>query len=419
MRGSLARRLAASLALTATASLVVVLSAAAKPAELADAEKAAATTTLTLTGWASSPAETAALRAVIAAFERQNRTIKVQYAPISGDYDAAMLSRFAAKRPPDVFYVESLDFHDYLPALEPLGKYIRASGYSTKPFYPRLLNAFRSKGQLYGFPKDWSSLGLIANRTMTRAAGITRAPTNWNQLTATLQRLRTRNAVPGGAPACLSLDWARILAFMIQNKGHFITNGRATVNSSANTATLSRYLGWIQSGLARTPGQLGVGWCGEALGKEKAAIVIEGNWIIGYMNDDFPNVDFTVWPMVKNRQQGNLGFTVAYAIGKASKNKQQAWRLLRFLVGRQGMGIWTRGGIALPSRTDVRVPAGRANLAKAAPFSRPWQFGSGFQKVIDAAGSELTAAFEGKQSIDVMLRKIHALVAEALRKQRR
>jgi multiple sugar transport system substrate-binding protein len=419
MRGSLARRLAASLALAATTSLVLALGAAASPAELAAVETTSRVTTVTLTGWASSPAETAALRAVIARFERQNRDIKVQYAPISGDYDAAMLSRFAAKRPPDVFYVESLDFHDYLPALEPLGKYIRASGYSTKPFYPRLLNAFRSKGQLYGFPKDWSSLGLIANRTMTRAAGITRAPTNWAQLTATLQRLRTRNAVPGGAPACLSLDWARILAFMIQNKGHFITNGRATVNSSANTATLNRYLGWIQSGLARTPGQLGVGWCGEALGKEKAAIVIEGNWIIGYMNDDFPNVNFTVWPMVKNRQQGNLGFTVAYAIGKASKNKQQAWRLLRFLVGRQGMGIWTRGGIALPSRSDVRVPAGRANLAKAAPFSRPWQFGSGFQRVIDAAGSELTAAFEGKQSIDVMLRKIHALVAEALRKQRR
>jgi multiple sugar transport system substrate-binding protein len=418
MRGSLARRLTASLALVATTALVVALSAAAKPAELAAVEKTSATTTVTLTGWASSPAETAALRGVIRAFERQNRDIKVQYAPISGDYDAAMLSRFAAKRPPDVFYVESLDFHDYLPALEPLGKYIKSSGYSTKPFYGRLLNAFRSKGQLYGFPKDWSSLGLIANTTMTRAAGITRAPTNWTQLTSTLQQLRTRNAVPGGAPACLSLDWARILAFMIQNKGHFITNGRATVNSAANLATLNRYLGWIQSGLARTPGQLGVGWCGEALGKEKAAVVVEGNWIIGYMNNDFPNVNFTVWPMVRNQQQGNLGFTVAYAIGKASKKKQQAFRLLRFLVGRQGMGIWTRGGIALPSRKDVKVPTGRANLAKAAPFSRPWQFGSGFQRVIDAAGSELTATFEGKQTVSAMLQKIQALVADALRRQR-
>ena len=411
-------RWTSSVGVVAVIALIAALSAAGghEPTAKAGAE---GTTTVTLSGWASSPAETAALRAVIRAFERQNRSIKVQYSPISGDYDAAMLSRFAAKRPPDVFYVESLDFHDYLPALEPLGKYIRQSGFATQPFYGRLLNAFRSKGQVYGFPKDWSSLGLIVNTRMTRAAGVTRAPTNWAQLETALRRIQTRNAVPGGAPACLSLDWARILAFMIQNKGHFITNGRATVNSAANRQTLNKYLGWLRSGLAKTPGQLGVGWCGEALGKEKAAIVIEGNWIIGYMGTDFPSVNFTVWPMVRNKQAGNLGFTVAYAIGKDSRRKQQAWRLLRFLVGKQGMGIWTRGGIALPSRRDVKVPAGRANLAKAAPVSRPWQFGAGFQKVIDAAGNELTATFEGKQTVDAMLRKIQALVAEQLRKGRR
>lgn len=420
-----ARRLRTGLAGMLAVSLAVGVAAAGASAKTfgdgapAVAERAAATTTVTLTGWASSPAETAALRSVIAVFERQNRNIKVQYAPISGDYDAAMLSRFAAKRPPDVFYVESLDFFDYLPALEPLGSYIKKSGFATSPFYGRLLNAFRSKGQVYGFPKDWSSLGLIVNTRMTRAAGITRAPTTWAQFTANLQRLQSTNAVPGGAPACLSLDWARILAFMIQNKGHFITNGRATVNSAANRQTLNTYLGWLRSGLAKTPGQLGVGWCGEALGKEKAAIVVEGNWIIGYMGTDFPNVNFAVWPMVRNKQAGNLGFTVAYSIGKASKKKEQAWRLLRFLVGRQGMGIWTRGGIALPSRRDVKVPAGRANLAKAAPVSRPWQFGAGFQKVIDAAGNELTLAFEGKQTVDAMLQKIQALVADQLRKGRR
>ena len=96
----------------------------------------------------------------------------MQYSPISGDYDAAMLSRFAAKRPPDVFYVESLDFFDYLPALEPLGSYIKQSGFATSPFYGRLLNAFRSKGQVYGFPKDWSPLAMQTNNAMLTAAGV-------------------------------------------------------------------------------------------------------------------------------------------------------------------------------------------------------------------------------------------------------
>jgi len=417
MRGSRTRALGVFLALAAVLSLVAALSASARTAEPDTAKARSATTTLTLSGWASSPAETAALRDVIAAFQRQNRDIRVNYAPISGDYDAAMLARFAAKRPPDVFYVESLDFFDYLPALEPLNKYIAQSKVSTKPFFPRLLNAFKRGNTIYGLPKDWSPLGMVVNPAMLQRAGVTRAPRTWTQLTTALNRLRSTNAVPGGAPACLSLDWARILPFMIQNKGQFITNGRATVSTAQNNVTLNRYLGWIQSGLARTPAQLGVGWCGEALGKEKAAIVFEGNWIVGFMQEQFPNVRFRIDRMVKNKQEGNLGFTVAYSMGKASKHKAQAWRLLRFLTNRQGMGIWTRGGIALPSRNDVRVPAGRGQLMAAAPAARPWQFGKGFQKVIDAAGNELTAAFEGKQSIDVMLRKIQQLVAEALRKR--
>jgi multiple sugar transport system substrate-binding protein len=416
MKGSRARKLGLALATVAMVSLVVALSAAARPEP--DATGAtAATTTVTLSGWASSPAETAALRSVIAAFQRQNRNVRVNYAPISGDYDAAMLARFAARRPPDVFYVESLDFLDYLPALEPLNKYIAQSRrtFSTKPFFPRLLNAFKRGKTIYGLPKDWSPLGMIVNPAMLQRAGVTTPPRTWAQLTTALTRLQSTNAVPGGAPACLSLDWARILPFMIQNRGHFITNGRATVNTPQNVATLNRYLGWIQSGLARTPAQLGVGWCGEALGREKAAVVFEGNWIVGFMQEQHPNVRFRIDRMVRNQQEGNLGFTVAYAMGKAGRNKAAAWRLLRFLVNRQGMGIWTRGGIALPSRSDVRVPAGRANLQRAAPAARPWQFGKGFQRVIDAAGNELTATFEGKQTVNVMLQKIQTLVAEALR----
>ena len=67
----------------------------------------AAVTTVTLTGWASSPAETDALKATIAGFERTHKSINVDYAPINGDYPAAMLAQFAARKPPDVFYVDS------------------------------------------------------------------------------------------------------------------------------------------------------------------------------------------------------------------------------------------------------------------------------------------------------------------------
>ena len=78
--------------------------------------------TVTLSGWASSPTETKLLKGVIRGFEKTFPTIKVNYAPISGDYPAAMLAKFAARTPPDVFYVDSNVAPDWIKqrVLEPL-----------------------------------------------------------------------------------------------------------------------------------------------------------------------------------------------------------------------------------------------------------------------------------------------------------
>lgn len=404
----------ARLGVGALAVLLLAFGAVAGQARTGDS---AQSTTVTLAGWASSPEETAALNRTIASFERLNRSIDVEYTPISGDYDAAMLARFAARRPPDVLYVDSLDVPDYLPALEPLNSYIaKTRNWSTKPFFPRLLSGFTVKGKIYGFPKDWSPLGLIGNSAMLSKAGVTAPPQTWAQLTQTLQRLRNSGAVPGGAPACLALDWARILAFMYQNNGAWLNAAKtqSVIDSPANRQTLTTYLGWIKSGLAQTPAQLGVGWCGEAIGKEKAAIVFEGNWIYGYLQKDFPSVRFGVYPMVRNKAQGNLSFTVSYSIGKASSNKPAAWRLLRFLVGKQGQAVWTKNSGFLPSRSDVNPAAGRANFIRQAPYARPWQFTKGFQRVIDAAAKELDKTFNGDQTVATMLQNIDRETKDAI-----
>ncbi len=405
------------LSLVAAGSILTGATASGVPGKMAEPAVAErARTTVTLSGWGGNPTETRGLERTIAAFERANRDIDVRYAPISGDYDAAMLARFAARRPPDVFYVDSLDVPDYMPALEPLNSYIAKSKFPTRRFFPRLMSAFTRGGKIYGFPKDWSPLGLIGNPTMLRAAGVT-PPRTWVQFQTALERLRARNAVPGGAPACMSIDWARVLPFVFQNRGGWLnaSRTRSLINSPANHATVNFYLGLIQSGLARTPAQLGVGWCGEALGKEKAAFIFEGNWVPDYMRENFPNVRFQVYPMLRNKARGNLGFTVSYSIGKFSKNKPAAWRLVRFLVGTRGMRIWVQNVGYLPSRRDVKPKAGRGVFLREAPHSRAWQFVPRFDRVVDLANKELEAAFEGKQSIDVALRKIHEATQAALR----
>ena len=377
---------------------------------------AATKTTITLAHWSSSPVELKGVRATIAAFEKRNPSISVKEVNID-PYPEGMLARFAARKPPDIFYVDSNVFPDWVSqgVLEPISDDMAKAHMSTKPFYPRLLDAFRYKGKLYGLPKDWSPLAMEANTKALAAAGVA-APTTWAGLTTALQKLKAA----GQPPACLGIDLARILAFMYQNGGGFLnaSKTKAIVNSSKNTTAVSTYINWIQSGLARTPPQLGMGWCGEALGKEKASIIFEGNWVTSYMNDTFPTVSWKTYPMIGakkgNKYRGNLGFTASYSIAKDSKNKAAAFKMLQFLDGPAGQKVWIANVGYLPARSDVKPPAGRAVYLKEAPFTHPWQFAPGFSKVTDTANNEFQAAFEGKETVDVALRNIQAAANAAL-----
>jgi len=373
-----------------------------------------ATTTITLSGWASSPTETKLLKQVIRGFEKTFPSIKVNYAPVSGDYPAAMLAKFAARTPPDVFYVDSNVAPDWIKQrlLEPLDGFVSKSKIKTAAFYPTLLNGFKGPDRkLYGFPKDWSPLAMQTNNRLFASSGV-KVPKTWAELGAAAKKLK----VPGGRAVCLSPSWDRLLAFVYQNGGTFLnaSKSRSTVNTPAVAAAVNYYVGLIKSGVAGTPAQLGVGWCGEALGKEKAAIVFEGNWVVPFMADTFPTVKFANSKMVRGKQDGNLAFTVSYSMARDSKNKPAAWQLIRYLVGQPGMKTWTSKGLALPSRSDVKPAAGRASFIAAAPSARPWQFAPAFTKVIDVANNELTAVLEGKQTVAGMLKKIEKTANAAL-----
>jgi multiple sugar transport system substrate-binding protein len=369
---------------------------------------------VTLSGWASSKVEESLLRQVLRGFAHTYPQIKVDYSPVNGDYPAAMLAKFAARNPPDVFYVDSNVIPDWIKqgVLEPLDSYVGKSKFNTKLFFPALLNGFKGPdGKLYGFPKDWSPLAMETNNAMLAAAGV-KPPQTWAELAAAAKKIK----VDGGKAVCLSPSWDRLLAFVYQNNGSFLNprKTRATINSPAAKQAVNYYVGLIKSGVAATPSQLGVDWCGEALGKGKAAIIFEGNWVVPYMSDTFPNVKYTISKMVKGKVDGNLGFTVSYSMAKDSKNKEAAWLLLRYLVSRPGMKTWTSKGLALPSRTDVKPVTGRAAFLAAAPSSHPWQFAPTFSKVIDTANNELTSVIEGKESVDDMLSKVQDTANDAL-----
>ncbi len=390
--------LPASVAFLVLAFFTVVVTGA----TAADSGKAQATT-VTLSGWSSSPEENDLLTQVVATFSRTHPNIKVDYTIIQGDYPTAMTARFAAHNPPDVFYVDSSKFPEWARqgVLQPLNSYITKGKYNTAAFIPGLLNAFKSGKTIYGFPKDWSPLAMEINLSMLTTAGV-KVPTTWAQLRSVAQKMASSNAVPNGKPICLPADWARMLPFIFQNKASL-----ATIQSPAAAAAVNFYVGLIKSGLAATPDKLGAGWCGEALGKQTAAIIFEGNWALPYMKSTFSQVRYGAFPMVKGKTGGNLGFTVSYSMAKDAKNKQAAWTLLSWLTGPVGQKLWISKGLALPSRTDLKPVGGRKAFIAAAPYVHGWGFPN-FSDTYTLMNNDLQAVIGGSKTTAQMLADVAA-----------
>jgi multiple sugar transport system substrate-binding protein len=394
------RSLTLAVALAIVAASVAAGSQARVGAKALPAKAAAPSGTVTLNGWQVSPAEETKLNKVVQDFEASHPSIHVNYQSITGNYQAQELAKFAAHKPPDVLYVDVADFADWVRqgVLQNLDSYVKASHFSTKPFYKNLLNAFKYQGHYYGFPKDWSSLGMEVNTTLLGSNPI---PKTWAQLKSVASKIN----VPGGKPICLSADWARLMAFVYQAGG---TGQFKDANTAPFRTAVNFYVGLLKSGLAATPDKLGSSWCGEAFGKQRAAFAFEGNWMFPTMAS-FPGVKFTTAPMPKDKKRGNLAFTVSYSMAKDSKNKPAAWELLKYLVGRQGMQQWVSLGLALPTRKDVHAVAGRGAFTKYPSSVHGWGNQVGFRHVWnDVANNELTAVIAGKESVNSMLQKIAA-----------
>lgn len=357
-------------------------------------------TTVTLSGWSSGPDEDALLQQIVNTFNKTHSSVQIAYSVINGDYGTAMTARFAAHNPPDVFYVDSSLAPTWSAqgVLQPLNSYIKASKFDTTKFYPSLLGAFKTGNTIYGFPKDWSPLAMEINTGMLGNAHVT-VPKTWAQLKAAAQKIQATGLLRGSdaRPICLSADWARMLPFIFQNGASL-----STITSPAAAAAVNFYVGLIKSGLANTPDKMGSGWCGEALGRQKAAIIFEGNWLLPYMSSTYPQTRYGVFPMVSEKTGGNLAFTVSYSMAKDASNKPAAWTVLSWLVSQQGQKLWVSKGLALPSRSDVKAIGGRQNFLAAAKWAHGWGFPH-FATAYTIMNNDLSAVITGSKTTQQML----------------
>jgi multiple sugar transport system substrate-binding protein len=327
------------------------------------------TGTAELGHWDSSPAENAALDCALQGFAMTYPNVQVTNTDVSGDYAAQMVTRFGAHNPPDVFYVNGDTAIDWETQgfLLPLDDYIQNQGFDMSAFFPGYQDTFKgADGKVYGIAKDGNTIAMAYNKDL-----VPNPPTTLQDLMTVANSLKGQSGLQ--APMCLNEGLDRGLAFLYAQGGSLVSDDNKTeqIDTDASKSAVQWYMDLFKNGLGVPPPS--GSWCGEQLGKGNVAIVFEGGWLKGFMDSTYPDINwsFAEMPQGSIGQPMTISYTAAYGIGADSVNKDQGWTALQYLTGTDGMALWTSGGIAVPSRSDVTVPEGFDVIVKGASYSKP------------------------------------------------
>jgi multiple sugar transport system substrate-binding protein len=371
-----------------------------------------------LSGWGASPVEAKLLQQVLKQFEATHPKIRVKFEVIADQYMDVIKTRLIGDAAPDVFYLEALEapFLMRQNVLEPLDQYI-TEAFDLNDFEPKLLQAFQTNNRLYGLPKDYSTLALFYNKTALTQAGIKQPPQTWEELQTISQRLtldKNKDGKPEQFGFGLSPELARSL-YLLQAYGGNVVDpqGRATFASPQALQGLNLIVQqYRRDRTATPPSDVGSASGTELFGRGKAAMVIEGNWAIPYLQETFPKLDFGTVEIPKiNQKPGTMAYTVAYVMNKTSQHKRAAWELIAYLTGKEGMKAWTGSGFALPTRRSVaaqlrydRDPL-RSALVKGVSYAIPWQLGEFPTAIMNQFNNQFGSVMLGEQPLEQAMQR--------------
>ena len=364
---------------------------------------------LLLLGWSASPAENEALQGVLDGYPGGDVALT-----LSSDFEATLRASLAAGDPADVFYVDSSQFLNLHRegVLASVGDQLD----DVDDFYEPLRETFSVDGELYCPPKDFSILALQYNVSMLDEAGL-EPPTTWEELAEAAEALTTDEHVG----LVVAPELARLGVFINGAGGSVLADDETSnITSPESMEGLEFIERMFAEGWADIPSNLDAGWAGEAFGQERAAMTIEGNWIIGAMSGEFPEVEYGAAPLPEG-PGGNPAyvFTVCYGVAADGDDVDAAADLTNYITQRDQMLDFTRDFPVIPSRASARDewvennPGTEAYL-EAADTAIGWQFPAGFTPALDEINSVLQGLAEGSIDADTAAERIDAAIGDVL-----
>lgn len=381
--------------------------------------------TITFSGWGDET-EQKIYRDSITRFQSVCPGVTVNYTPIPDKFQDKMKAQMAGGTAPDVFYVDDQLMTAFAPSgqLLALDDYMSQGGVSKDDFIPALMTIFVQDGKTYALPKDWGTLGLIYLPEAFTDAGIPEptADWTWDDMRTAAKTIADKGTYGG---FCMGADWARFAPFAFSNGGAFASDDytSATLDTPEvkDMATLVSDM-FNEKSLVR-PADVSASWCGEAIGKKLVAMTTEGGWMVNFMKQNYPDVQWKAVEIPNGpKTRADVIFTNGIGVNAATQYPNAAAALAMYITGEANQAEIVKTGFAYSTHPDqadlIQDPNDKAIAAGGLlPDTRVAYWGPNTGRVNDTVSKALDRIFLGDQDVDTSFAQAQEEAQSALSEQ--
>lgn len=377
-----------------------------------------------------SESEVAIIKPLLKEFEKNNPEIQVEFIHVPKNYFQKLHLLVASGLTPDVVFINNINGAMYAEnnVFWNLSDFLQKDKeFSRKDFFEQALNAFTSNRKLYAIPRDVSNLVIYYNKDIFDRYNLPYPKENWTfeEFLQTCRKL-TKDFNDDGKPEQFGVSFEEAplfwLPFLWSNSGGIISlNTRKIIINKPESIEALQFYADLRNKyhVAPTKSEAGSATMAQLFMQQKIAMHISGRWSTPrYRKDIDFKWDIARFPYGKGGSVVDCD-TSGWAISRNSEHPYEAWKLIKFLSGKNSSENFTRSGLIVPARKDVAnsnifldktlPPNNSETFINIIPDSIPTPVTENYQEITDVLKTSLEPLWNGqkkaKEVIDENLTK--------------
>ncbi len=369
--------------------------------------------TIKFSSWGSQ-SEITVLKKLIIEFEKENPDIKVELLHIPQNYFQKLHLLFASNLAPDVIFINNIYAPIYIKAglLEDVGPYF-SEEIEKGTYLDNSIQCFSDKNNIYAIPRDLSNLVIYYNKDIFDKKGASYPKSDWtlNDLLKTAQKINGRDCFAINFEE-KSLYW---LYYLESNGGGILSDDSKQIilNSPKSIEALQFYSDIINKyKLAPSKAQVASMTSAQMFINGKLGMYLGGRWMVPKFREAIPfNWDVINFPASETNKV--LIDSSGWAVSKSSKNKEGAFKLIKFLSSKRSIEEFTKSGLIIPARYDVassetflsknQKPKNSKIFIDMIKNAKPTPTNEHYQQINDILDEALEPLFNGDKKADEVI----------------